>query len=263
MTDTATPVDAPAGRKLRTRTPEFPAHHKYDHNFFLFLVAMIWFGILMGFVPDIIHHIEHPVFPYPWIVFVHAVVFVGWLCLLTTQLLLVRFRNIALHRRLGKIGFYWAPLIPIVGLLTVIDVDRAMHQHFAAFKPNFVGVQFGDLVLFAIFTGAALALRKRPAAHKRLMLLGTICMVDAGFSRWWAGFFVQHFGRSFESGVLAMFLGNILLMLAIMVYDLMTRRRLHLLYAGAATFAIVAELGTVWLLVSPWWIPIAWKLIGY
>ena len=28
-------------------------------------------------------------------------------------------------------------------------------------------------------------------------------------------------------------------------------------------FAIVAELGTVWLLVSPWWIPIAWKLIGY
>ena len=67
----------------------------------------------------------------------------------------------------------------------------------------------------------------------------------------------------FESGVLAMFLGNILLMLAIMVYDLMTRRRLHLLYAGAATFAIVAELGTAWLLVSPWWIPIAWKLIGY
>lgn len=263
MGDATTLGEAPSGTGSGARAPDFPAHHKYDHNFFVFIVAMMWLGILMGFVPDVIHHIRHPEFPYPWIVFVHAAVFVGWLSLLTTQVLLVRFRNVALHRRLGKLGFYWAPLIPIVGVLTAVAVDRLRHQHSPAYKPDFVSVQFGDLVLFAVFTGMALALRKQPAAHKRLLLLGTLCMVDAGFSRWWASFFEHLLGPSFEATVLAVFLGNILLMVAIVAYDLLTRRRLHRLYAGAATVAIAAELGMIWLLVSPWWTPIAWKLIGY
>lgn len=263
MATTDVVLEAPTVRGVRGRASTFSVHHKHDHNFFLALVAMMWLGILMGFVPEIVRHIEHPKFTYPWIVHVHAVVFVGWLCLLTTQLLLVRKHNIALHRRLGKFGMAHAVLIPIVGATTAIVMDRMALQMAPGFKPTFISVQLGDLVLFSILTGSAFALRRQPAAHKRLMLLGTLCIVDAGFSRWWGPGLGRMLGHNYGSLELRFFLGNVLLILALGAYDLVTRGRLHHAYVYGASLAIGGELLLVWLFVSPWWVPISFRLIGH
>lgn len=60
-----------------------------DQNFFLLMVALLWLGILMGFVPDILGRVRaHHLFP--TVVYFHAAVFVAWLCLLTAQVLLIR-----------------------------------------------------------------------------------------------------------------------------------------------------------------------------
>lgn len=252
-----------ASKESRGRTSKFPVHHKYDNTFFLLLVGLMWLGILMGFVPEIIRHIQHPRFTYPWIIYVHGVVFVGWLCLLTTQILLVRNRKIALHRRLGQIGIYWAIALPIVGVVTAFIMDRMAVHLFPHFKPSFISVQYGDLVLFSLLAGSALVLRKVPAAHKRLMLLGTLCLVDAGFARWWSSGLAHMFGNGYWSHVLQAYLGNILLILALGAYDLVTRHRLHRAYAYGAMVAIGGQLLLVWLYLSPWWTPISFKLIGY
>ena len=55
-----------------------------DRNFFLLMVALIWLGILMGFVPEIIRRVRADRL-FPAVVYFHGAVFVSWLCLLTSQ----------------------------------------------------------------------------------------------------------------------------------------------------------------------------------
>jgi len=53
-------------------------------------VALFWFGILMGFAPDIVQHVQKHKPPYPLVVHFHAAAFVSWLVLLTAPVLLIR-----------------------------------------------------------------------------------------------------------------------------------------------------------------------------
>jgi hypothetical protein len=56
-----------------------------DRNFVLLIVSLTWLGILGGFGLDVIEHVRHSTRAYPLIVHVHALLFVGWLVLLTMQ----------------------------------------------------------------------------------------------------------------------------------------------------------------------------------
>jgi len=60
----------------------FSKGHKWDHDFFLLTVALIWLGILMGFVPEIIgrFHAHKP--PFPAVVYFHKVLRVSIAALL-------------------------------------------------------------------------------------------------------------------------------------------------------------------------------------
>jgi hypothetical protein len=71
---------------------------------FLIYLGLIWFVILLGFVPDMIQHSQGHETPYPLVVHFHAVVFVGWLLLLTAQILLIRIKRQDIHRKLGIVG---------------------------------------------------------------------------------------------------------------------------------------------------------------
>lgn len=61
-------------------------------------IALIWFGILMGFVPEIAQRFAAPHTPYPAIVYVHAVAYVGWLALLTAPVATIALREKASER---------------------------------------------------------------------------------------------------------------------------------------------------------------------
>jgi hypothetical protein len=92
MTDQAIPLRAPV---------PFAPSHPADRDFFLALVGLTWLGIVGGFGLDMIDHVRNSSRAYPLIVHFHALLFVGWLVLLTTQVLLIRNRRADLHRRLG------------------------------------------------------------------------------------------------------------------------------------------------------------------
>ena len=55
----------------------FESYHPWDRNFFLGYVGLIWFVILLGFAPEVIQRIQSHS-PFPLIVHIHAVIFVGW-----------------------------------------------------------------------------------------------------------------------------------------------------------------------------------------
>ncbi len=249
------------GRRPARGWDDFAPYHRRDHDFFLALVGLIWLVVLVGFVPEVIADAQRHGPPYPLAVDIHAAAMVGWLSLLTTQVLLIRARRTDLHKRLGVVGVCLAAIIPILGVAAAIASDRVRaatgHPH-----PAFFSVQLFDMVAFAGAAAAAILLRGDPAAHKRLILLATLACVDAGFSRWLGHPIRNLLGSGFWPFMTQIYLANIVLILGIGAYDLVTRRRLHAAYVGGAAWVLGCLFLAGWLYEIPAWVPIAARMIG-
>lgn len=235
-------------------------HGRQDRNFFLLMVALLWLGILMGFVPDIISRVRvHRLFPA--VVYFHGAVFVGWLCLLTAQVLLIRSRRVDLHRELGMVGTALYGAMLVLGITTSVVVDYDLFGTPRS-DPSFLSIQLADMLAFAVLGGLAIALRKRPDAHKRLMILATICIANAGFSRWWARGLESLVGDGYWGNWAQLYLSDFLLIAMVGAYDLISRRRMYSAYIFGALWGLGVELAAVWMYMSPWWKPVATALIG-
>lgn len=234
--------------------------HRWDRNFFLSLVGLIWLGILMGFVPEIIEHARGLKPPFPIIVHVHGVIFVGWLLLLTVQLLLIRAGRADLHRTLGIVGAMLAGGMIVVGPVTAVVTD---YLHFGTkdSDPAFLSIQWGDILIFAGLATAGLLLRDNASAHKRLILLATIFISDAGFARWLGDLFTFA-GSGFWGEYLQLYVFDFVLAAILGVYDYVTRRRLHPAFVAGTVWGLSLQMAIIWLYVSPWWKPVATMLIG-
>jgi hypothetical protein len=240
----------------------FAPRAKWDRDFFLLIVGLIWLGILMGFVPEIVAHIRAHKPAYPLVVHIHAAAFIGWLCLLTTQVVLIRGGRPDIHRKLGIAGMVLAPIMVVLGLMTAEIVDR-MRFGTPDADPSFVAIQLADLFNFGALAMAAFVWRKMPSAHKRLVLLATIFIADAGFARWWGDALAKLVGDGFWQDWVVFYLSDLLLVALIGVYDLFTRRRLHPAFVAGSLFGLAVQVIAVWLYVSPWWKPVAVKLLGH
>src|SRR6202012_6103207 len=105
-----------------------------------------------------------------------------WLVLLTVQLLLIRGNRHDIHRKLGIWGAALAAIMIVLGPATAIYMQR---YHFGTPEgdPSFLAVQLTDILGFAGLVSFAIARRRESAAHKRLILLATLYISDAGFAR--------------------------------------------------------------------------------
>ena len=115
----------------------------------------------------------------------------------------------------------------------------------------FLLIPLTDMLVFPLFVAAAMWNRHRPETHKRLMLLATLSLLAAAVARLPTALAAA--GPLFYFGVVD------LLILAGVVYDLVTRRKVHPVYVwgGLALLASqvvrVALSGTsAWLTVATW-----------
>lgn len=250
-------IAPPQGVRVSPRSTDL---RRLDSNFFLFMVALLWLGILMGFVPDIIRHNKaHEVFPA--VVHFHAFLFVSWLSLLTAQVLLIRSRRVDLHRELGMAGTALYGAMVVLGVATAVVVDSRSFGT-PEYDPSFLSIQLADMLAFAMLGGLAIAWRKSSDAHKRLIILATICIADAGFSRWLAPHMEKFVGNGYWGNWLEGYLSNFVLIALLGAYDLFTRGRLYGAYVFGAVWGLGLEFIAIWLYVSPWWKPLATMLIG-
>jgi len=119
------------------------------------------------------------------LVHVHGVVMSAWVVLVATQVWLIRSQKVAVHRTLGVAGAWLALLVVVVGFFTALSAGK---NGAASFPPNiprlsFLIVPLVDLVLMVVFVGGAIYYRRRPADHKRLMLLGLINLLPPAIAR--------------------------------------------------------------------------------
>ena len=106
-----------------------------------------------------------------------------------------------------------------------------------------------DMVLFGGFFGAAVAYRRKPEIHKRLILAATVALA-----------FAAVFRMSFQSPVvfLLVWLSPIF---AGMAFDVVTRRRVHPVYVISVAVMAVAFVRTFFT-ESAGWLPIGRALLA-
>src|SRR5262245_42012287 len=153
--------------------------------FYVAVSLLIVATVLAGFTPSFVR-IATDGRPTPWIMHLHAAVYLGWLALLVCQTVLAARGKIAAHRLVGKFGIGYAVLVWVLGLI-VSFVAPAAHVRAGEWDleraVTFMPIPLGDMVLFAGFFGTAIALRHRPEIHKRLVLLACIAVMFAGAFR--------------------------------------------------------------------------------
>ncbi len=188
-------------------------------SFHLALMIAITAIVLYGFSHTVDADIIHPAREQPFILYVHVTVFTTWLLVLMTQTALIWTHNARLHRRLGWCAVLFAVGLVGVGLATTVIMGKAQVQRLGPDAGMFIFRPFSDMIFFSAAFALAIHWRKRPDIHRRLMVLAACALTPPAISR--------------IPGVptLSMvYLGTDLLMLAAILHDLITLRRVHAVY---------------------------------
>jgi uncharacterized membrane protein len=242
-------------------TRPFVPFHRNDRNFFLAFLILLLAGVVTGFGWDVIDRAAKHTANWPIVVHIHAFFFVLWLAFLTAQILLVRNKRTDLHRKLGWYGAGLAAIMLAMGIAVSWFMDiRALGTPQA--DPQFLSIQLNDLIDFPVLVTAGILLRNESPAHKRLLLLATAAITDAGFARIMFQVAPHWFTHGFVKTFAVAYIGNDLVILALGAYDLITRRRLHWAWMAGAGFIFATQLIAIWLYLSPAWKTVALHMLG-
>jgi hypothetical protein len=250
-----------------------------DRWIYVFMAALFVVTALCGFVPDSIGKLaavragQRP--PLPLVLHVHAVLMGSWLLLLLAQTTLVATGRRTLHKQLGMVAFGLVPAIVLamVGLVITswhavaamvaaapAGIDRTAIEQSKWFLINLLPNQIQACVLFALFTGWAIAVRRsKPETHKRLMILATLMPLPAAIDRIAAaGWLPTNFpaGYAVEYGYMFLWL------MPVLIYDIVRRGRVHSAYVIGLLCNLPFVAVTLTLYGSPWWAATAPKLMG-
>ena len=236
---------------------------KNDRLFFLAFVLFGWIAVVMGFGPVVWKRFQGlSDGPASVVLQVHVFAFVGWMALLSTQVLLVRVGHTALHRILGLGLVVLLPVMVIAGMWTEIESQRRSDPQTEDDLRFFV-TPLIETILFAGLAIAAFLKRNDPASHKRLILMATSIILVAAFNRWWGEALDGWLGNGYWAPILSIFFGPNLLMACGMAHDLNSNGTIHRTYLVAVPLVVAAEIvaGLIW--HAAWWPEVARRIIGY
>lgn len=220
-----------------------------ERFFFSGMTVAFTVVVFIGFAPTYFLRTLYDQPPLPWLVHLHGALSTAWILLLLVQTTLVAAKRTDLHRSLGVAGGLLAASMIPIGY--VVAISRA--QRLAAANPRVLMsliVPMGALIVFPVLVGAALLLRRRPDFHKRLMLIATIELMNAA---------VDRLPGVFAAGLAPFYPGTDLFLLALVIYDGVTLRRIHSATLWGGLFLVSMQVlrvqlrGTsVWLAVAQW-----------
>lgn len=145
----------------------------------LFPVIVVW-----GFSRTVNENLFHATPPRPLILWFHGAAFSGWVVFFMFQSALIRTRNVKWHRFLGWFGAALGTAMVPLGTATAIVMGRfdTYQLHLPDSEP-FLIIPFYDMAVFGTLLTLALASRKKPELHRRLIFIATCALLDAPFAR--------------------------------------------------------------------------------
>ena len=220
-----------------------PLARREGRWFYVTMAGVCALVAFVGFMPTYWLPLAAGTLDVPVVRHVHAAIFFLWSLFLMVQAALVAERRTPLHRKLGRAGAVLAALMVVSGVMVAAN---SLHLATAAGAGEaakaFVIVPLTSIVLFAARSGFALANVRRPAVHKRLLLVASIAILEAPAAR----LFLVAMAPAGAAGppsvamLLLPVLAVDLLVVASLLYDWRSRGRPHAAYlvAGAATLTV-------------------------
>lgn len=230
-----------------------PVARRTGGPFFIVMGLVLLSIVIAGFLPLALIR-PGGIAAIPMLLHVHGAVFVAWFVLFIVQAGLAGSGVLRVHKRLGLASIALALAMIVLGYLATRGAYAKPGFTIGGLPPaGAVMFPVTDIVNFTIVYSLAITMRRVPQAHKRLMLLSGILIIDPAAAR-----LVFLLGGSVPAiiGLEFMLLG------ALIVYDLLTRRRPHwasLLGLGLFVGALVAKLT---LASTPAWHSFAERLFG-
>jgi uncharacterized membrane protein YozB (DUF420 family) len=222
--------------------------------FFAAMAATAALSVLAGFFFTFFAPLAAGSYQAGALVYAHAAAFFAWTALFAVQPVLIRRRRVRVHRRLGMAGAILAVVMFGLGIAIALT---AAQRGVASGDPGahpFLLITLSDMLLFGILAGCAIAWRRQPATHKRLMLLATAALMPAAFGRlFFFGFGIEH--------IAAMHLGANAFLLAGIMHDLWRGGRIHAAYLWGGSLLVGVHAGRVaWADSALWDAAAAWIL---
>jgi hypothetical protein len=207
-----------------------------EHRFYTGMAIAILVTVGVGFSRSFF---LRPLFPdghspSESIFYVHGTAFTAWIVLLLAQASLVARGRTDLHRKVGPFGVVLAASMVVLGTLgALIAARRATGFTDVPVPPlQFLAIPLFDILLFTLFVGLAIAMRRNSQSHKRCMLLATVNLATPAIARW-PGVF--NFGPPAFFGLTDLFV------VALAIWDFRTRGRLHPVTLWGGLLIIVSQ----------------------
>jgi hypothetical protein len=196
------------------------------------------------------------------IVHLHALLFFGWTVLFWRQTSLAASGKLTRHRELGVAGVAIATAMVFVGMATAIStMKRGDAAGFGQAARAFSIVSFTAIIVFAVLIAVALVNVGKSDVHKRLMLVATASLLQAGIGRWFQLFLRPPGAVGLPPVAVTVVPGLVadLLIVAGMIHDRDTRGRVHPAYWAGGACVLAVQLLRVplstteaWLSVTNW-----------
>jgi hypothetical protein len=240
----ANPLFAVAQKSALARVAE-----KYFYCFMsVFIAAVVFYGFSFTVNKNLIH----PEMRRPWILWVHGIVFSGWLVFFILQSALVRARSVRWHRNVGWFGAALGVGIFALGITTTQIMARFYLHQLHRTEANLLAVPWWDICSFGACFALAIAWRKKLEHHRRLMLLATCALSAAGWGR--LPFLPP---GTFYAGV------DFLILMGV-ARDLIVNRRVHAVYKVGLPVFVAGQAFALFVAVTKpeWWNRLALAIVG-
>jgi hypothetical protein len=222
---------------VATCNPHVAAAAKPRHKFFLTMSATLLLLVLIGFARTLYLRAYFDVPEHPVYLLLHGGVLTAWFVWFFAQTALVAVGRSDVHRKIGMVGAGIAVAVVAAGVIATFGlVPRmiALGRDVEADLPGYAGIVWANLSLliaFSVFVSTAIAFRRRPEIHKRLMLLASISVVGPAIARIAQFRALQVFDSASMNETIFTLAGLLSLQLTMVVYDVVTRGRIHLVTA--------------------------------
>jgi len=156
--------------------------YRDSQPFFVKLAWILAAIIVVGFAQNAaLGRVDIPRVPV-W-VHVHGLLMLGWLGLFVSQNRLAASGNLRLHRKLGWIGAFLVCAIVGVACFTGV-MSLALHRFPPFFSASyFLALTLVDTLAFGGLVFAGISNRRDTETHRRLMMGGTIVILEPAFGR--------------------------------------------------------------------------------
>jgi hypothetical protein len=228
-----------------------------ERRFFTGMAIAMALACFAGFAPSYYLKAQFGTPQLKPLVHLHGAIFTMWMVLLVVQTSLVAAGRVKLHRQLGVAGAVLVVLMVVSGAAVTLARGKTVtpgmpHEVLL----GFLAIPFVALLTFPALIGAALHFRRNLGAHKRLMLLATSVFLAAAVHRLLM--------LLIDPAVTppAFFAATDLFIVALGVYDLVSRGRIHGATLWGGLVVILSQAASLFLAGSNMWMTFAHWITG-